>query len=340
MVFHMITDEPRVERGAKHEAELNQIADYFEAVKTFFQKIGVQVKREFNPGSNKNVAYIFTQGTESVLNEDSEKEIQIPIKVGDFYEEYLEMGVESTSEELVRDELKGIHHERTKFVFPKKVFRFTSALQPYFSKLLSLVPGSEVFRVFSKDGGVEIEMYTDLTPEEKIQLKRQITPDDDGLVRFLQGEWVFVDAADPNHKIASFGKGRDACRYWLVYDPVSHRAAATHLDLVDDVPVVIEMTGHLLRAGSKKENLLLFGSENANLFAQRTLRSMYPQVRFDLNNDFVFDVQTGKQEHLNQDLQKRFGSDDEESTRIMENTEIRLAHNISHVLVYKSPTTS
>jgi len=140
-----------------------------------------------------------------------------------------------------------------------------------------------------------IRIYHNLNKEEISILQQQTQPTSEGLIQLIQGEWILTSGDDKNHTIISFGRSLEACRYWLIYDPIKKLAAATHLDLLTDAEVLEEMVSTLVRNGSNESDLQIRGSSNGLTSNQKKVAELYPAAVLVLNDsDFKFDVQTGE----------------------------------------------
>jgi len=271
-------------------------------------------------------------GYTSNWNDDSEQEVSFDREVG--WNDSKKIVTSLEGADFSRD----IHPISESCVFINE-FYFGPELKECFEFLIKSLPADKFCRILQpNENDLTVYIYDGLNQREEKNLLEQIEPKDD-LVAFTQGEWVLVDGNDPNHQIASFGKHEDACRYWLIYDPVTKRAAATHLDLTTDIETVQEMTTALLSSGSQKSDLIVRGSNNTPANDLRKIKKMFPSLVLDLNEHaFIFDVQTGELGQPNEAVMKTLHNDEAALTRAARDIRLRIEYEIGNISRYCSPS--
>lgn len=213
---------------------------------------------------------------------------------------------------------------------------------PLFSQLIEALQNQEevLYRIVISEGKGIIHLYPNfqkdqIHPRSRFEFK-PIIPTPDKKIIFRQGEWVLT-SADQTDKIASFGQESNACRYYVLYDPRTKRVAATHLDLHDDKEAILEMAYHLSQAGSDISNLQVWGSSNVPTLLRPQLQKIFLNCNFsgDIDNEFIFDLHTGKPiETTIQELDEMFNDDSSVYTEKL--MRLRLKHSIPHVLAFNA----
>lgn len=271
-------------------------------------------------------------GEDQNYSEDDERTVFFPKEVGKW--DSREIVIES---ENFFDENDGVFRTKTKYAYCRE-FYFGPDLKNYFELLISLLPAKEFSRVLEANDRLTILIYDSFTKKEAASFLEQIEPPDSGIIGFTQGEWVLVDGEDPNHRIASYGRNSDGCRYWLIYDPVRKKAAASHLDLTVDIEAVEEMVSALVRAGSTRNDLMVHSSPNVPDKAKSRIEQLFPTIIFDLDDHaMVFDVQTGELGYPDKSVMDEIVQDKSGYERLIRNFDVRLKYKIGQVLAYRSP---
>lgn len=202
-----------------------------------------------------------------------------------------------------------------------------------FEELIKAIPPNLIHRVLrTKDEGL-IYLYPNLIESEAKELQKEIEPIDSGkMLVFLQGQWVITSATKID-KIASHGQAHEACRYYLLYDPVKKIVAATHLDLIHDKEAVLEMLLHMMQAGCKKENIQFWGSQNIDW--KDELQTIFKQTNFDLDGEFVFNIKDGTAEYpTDEEMNLIDKYMDKKMPAIETGTRARIKNKLPQVLVF------
>jgi hypothetical protein len=264
-------------------------------------------------------------GEQWVSNDDGDGSYQVSIGIGKF-----EFTIYEFSEKKINAQGESFDITRRSPIY-KYTFYENESLS--FDQIISLLPKNAIYRIVEKSEELVIYFYPNVSGDKKLQetLMRTIVPFANGVVHFGQGEWVVLDGVNHHHVLAS--SGASECRQYLLYDPVTKKVAATHLDFPEDVEAVQEMAGYLKRHGCLAGNLKLFASENMELEVRRELLRLYPDAVFDLNYNYKFDASSGQFEELDEETEQFIFAS--RGDRSEEKTSIRQKYNIPQMLAYE-----
>lgn len=231
-------------------------------------------------------------------------------------------------------------------------FRVSNDERDVVERLKKSLPSNIIHRIVESDKFTDLLLYPSMTDQERQKLLQPAGTFNENRIGFFQGQWVIVSGRDEQHVFASAGQSNDACRYYLLYDPIKKVAAATHLDFPPkeveiayrihpprDKEVIEEMITGLKDFGVDRKNLKLFASKNSPI--ETDLKSQFPDSTFELDDQFIFDASTGsfkefEDENLYENESFRAINDADSQFEAME---IRFKHHIPHVLAYRSKTT-